>query len=70
MGETMKSATALKALSALLMLGLGACATTQERMDGWVGTTDAHLLSAWGAPDAAEHRVIGASTTCRQGGTP
>ena len=30
---------------------LGACATTQERMDGWVGTTDAHLLSAWGAPD-------------------
>ena len=33
MGETMKSATALKALSALLMLGLGACATTQERID-------------------------------------
>jgi len=98
MGETMKSATAFKALSALLMLGLGACATTQERMNGWVGTTDAHLLSAWGAPDrkakaggginvvtykekghgkysapchktfaidAADHRVIGASTPCR-----
>jgi hypothetical protein len=97
MGETMKSATAIKTLSALLMLGLGACATTQERMNGWVGTTDAHLLSAWGAPDRkakaggginvvtykekgagkhsaschktfaidADHRVIGASTTCR-----
>ena len=46
----MKSATALEELSALLMLGLGACATTQERMNGWVGTTDAHLLSAWDAP--------------------
>jgi len=45
----MTSATALEALSALLMLGLGACATTQERMYGWVGTTDAHLLSTWGA---------------------
>jgi hypothetical protein len=97
MGETMKSATALKALSALPMLGLGACATTQDRMNGWVGTTDVHLLSAWGAPDRkakadgginivtykekgqgkhsaswhktfaidADHRVIGASTTCR-----
>jgi hypothetical protein len=93
----MKSATALKALSALPLLGLGACATTQDRMNGWVGTTDAHLLSAWGAPDRkakadggisvvtykqkgqgkhsapchktfaidADHRVIGASTTCR-----
>lgn len=45
----MKSAPALEALSALLMLGLAACATTQERMNGWVGTTDAHLLSAWGS---------------------
>lgn len=47
----MKSAIAIKALSGLLLLGLGACASTQESMNRWVGTTDAHLLSAWGAPD-------------------
>ena len=47
----MKSATAIKALSGLLLLGLGACETAQDRMNAWVGTTDAHLLSAWGAPD-------------------
>ncbi len=47
----MKSATAIKTLSALLLLGLGACETTQDRMNAWVGTTDTRLLSAWGAPD-------------------
>ena len=47
----MKSATAIKALLGLLLLGLGACATTQDKMNTWLGTTDAHLLSAWGAPD-------------------
>ena len=94
----MKSATAIEALLGLMLLGLGACATTQDRMNTWVGTTDAHLLSAWGAPDRkakaggginvmtykekakgnkhsaschktfaidADHRVIGANTTCR-----
>jgi hypothetical protein len=48
----MKSGTVMtKVLLGLLALGLGACSTTQERMNTWVGTTDAHLLSAWGAPD-------------------
>jgi hypothetical protein len=46
----MKSATAIKALSGLLLPGLGACATPQDRMNTWAGTTDTHLLSAWGAP--------------------
>ena len=40
-----------KITASLLLLGLGACTTTQERMDTWVGTTDAHLMSVWGAPD-------------------
>ncbi|MBM3650768.1 MAG: hypothetical protein FJX11_23575 [Alphaproteobacteria bacterium] len=43
--------TATKLLIGLLSLGLGGCATTQERMNSWVGSTDAHLLSAWGVPD-------------------
>ena len=47
----MKSATVIRALLGVLALGLGACATTQDRMNGWVGTTDAHLLASWGAPD-------------------
>jgi hypothetical protein len=47
----MKSATVIRALLGVLALGLGACATTQDRMNSWVGTTDAHLLATWGAPD-------------------
>ena len=47
----MKSANVIKALSGLLLLGLGACETSQDRMNTWIGTTDAHLLSSWGAPD-------------------
>jgi hypothetical protein len=43
--------TVAKILLGVVGLGLGACSTTQERMNGWVGTTDAHLMSAWGAPD-------------------
>lgn len=39
-------------LVSLLALGLGACVTTmQDAMNAWVGTTDAHLMAAWGAPD-------------------
>ena len=45
----MKSPTAIKALPGRLLPGLGACATTQDTTNTWVGTTDAHLLSAWGA---------------------
>jgi hypothetical protein len=52
MGETMGSAkTTAGALLGMLAFGLGACSTTQERMNSWVGTTDAHLMSVWGAPD-------------------
>jgi hypothetical protein len=40
-----------KTTVALLGLLLGACSTTQERMNSWIGTTDAHLMSVWGAPD-------------------
>jgi hypothetical protein len=43
--------TLAKILLGVVSLGLGACSTTQERMSSWVGTTDAHLMSAWGAPD-------------------
>jgi hypothetical protein len=40
-------------LLGLLALGLGACAMTtqQDTMNTWLGTTDAHLMAAWGAPD-------------------
>ena len=48
----MRSAkTTAKVVLGLLSFGLGACSTTQEQMNSWVGTTDAHLMSAWGAPD-------------------
>jgi len=47
----MKSATVFKALIGVLLLGLGACETTQDRMNTWVGSTDSHLLATWGAPD-------------------
>ena len=43
--------TVTKILLGVVGLGLGACSTIQERMNSWVGTTDAHLMSAWGAPD-------------------
>lgn len=48
----MRSArTMARAVIGVLALGLGACMTTQERMNTWVGTTDAHMMSRWGAPD-------------------
>ena len=68
----MKSATALNALSALMMLGLGACATTQAGGGINVVTYKKKGQGKYSAPchktfaiDAADHRVIGASTTCR-----
>jgi hypothetical protein len=36
---------------ALTTLSLGACMTIQERMDTWIGSTDAEMMSKWGAPD-------------------
>lgn len=31
--------------------GLGACVTSQDALNTWVGTTDAHLMTAWGVPN-------------------
>ena len=35
----------------LLCLLLGACTTTADRMQSWVGLDVAQLVSRWGAPD-------------------
>jgi hypothetical protein len=44
--------TTTGALLGLLALGLSACLmTTQDALNSWLGTTDAHLMASWGAPD-------------------
>lgn len=44
--------TTARVLLCLLALGLGACAMNgQDAINSWLGTTDAHLMAAWGAPD-------------------
>lgn len=47
-------------VSALLLIGLAACATTEgykEAVESWVGAREITLVAQWGAP----HRVYDAS---------
>jgi hypothetical protein len=44
--------TTASILLGLLASGLGGCLmTTQDVLNTWRGTTDAHLMAVWGAPD-------------------
>jgi hypothetical protein len=49
--------TSTKIPLGVVALGRGACSPTQERMNGWVGTTDAHPMSARGTPDLLLRRA-------------